>query len=509
MSDLAARCGGRLVLAAAVLALTPACILPDETEVQIRVESDPRAAPPDYLLFSWLDCRTYIQRDVRVPERGTLPRGRDPLATIVVRVETGVPTRRGALVRGYAEGIGGSVQVSTGAVVVEVRPRTVNSATVRLYGGAVPEAAGGIPEELDWCTPAPAAPPPVTAGPPPVTTPGDAGSVPTSTTRDAGASADAPLYPGGNTAPVVSAGADLVTPRAPADLTLTGTVTDDGRPGRGLAFLWSQVSGPAPATLSDAEKAVTRARLTAPGVYVMRLGASDGQLTGAADVTITVLSLDQGLVGLWHFDEGGGGLARDSSGGGLDATLTGGGAFTGTARLGRSALDCRGSGAQATVPVSALGRLELGAGDLTVATWVRSRATGLSDVVVKWPGVDNRSRHAGFVLGMLEGGAAQFKIFQGEGTTPVRAVGPVVTDGQWHHLLGRKTAGEMTLYVDGRRAATLPHGFPSLANDEPLQLGGFGGSDRYDLDGEADEVLIYTRALSDLEIAGLAAGQSP
>jgi hypothetical protein len=501
MSDPGARCG-RLALVGAVLALTAGCILPDETEVEIRVEVDPRAAPPDYLLFSWLDCRTYIERDVRVPERGTLPRGRTPLATIVVRVDTGVPVRRGALVHGYAEGIGGSVQVSTGTVVVDVRPRKVNLATVRLYGGAVPEAAGGIPEELDWC----GSPP---AGAPPVTTPVDSGSVPDTLTRDAAASADAPLFTGANTAPVVSAGADLVTPRAPADVTLTGTTTDDGLPGRGLVFLWSQVSGPAPATLSDGQKAVTRARFTVPGVYVMRLGASDGQLTGAADVTITVLSLDQGLVGLWHFDEGGGGLARDSAGGGLDATLTGGGAFTGAARLGRSALDCRGTGAQATVAASALARLELGAGDLTVATWVRSRANRLSDVVVKWPGVDTRLRHAGFVLGMLDGGAAQFKIYQGEDATPVRAVGPVVTDGQWHHLLGRKTAGEIALYVDGRRAATVPHGFPSLADDEPLQLGGFGGSDRYDLDGEADEVVIYARALSDLEIAGLAAGLSP
>jgi hypothetical protein len=500
MSDHAVRQPARPLLLAAFVALltpAPACTPPGEVQVEIRVESDPRAAAPDFLLFSWLDCRTFIQRDVRVPERGTLLAGRSPLAVIVVRVDSNVPTRRGALVRGFAQGVAGPVQVSVGTAVVDVPPFKSSSATVRLFGGAVPEGPDGIPDELDWCAVPPS---PVTPLPPPVA-PRDA-----SPPRPRDAGADGPLLTSGNAAPMVSAGADLFAPRAPADVMLMGTATDDGLP-RALALAWSQVSGPAPATLADPHSAATGARFSVPGVYVLRLAASDGQLDGTADVTVTVLSLDQGVTGLWHFDDGPGPTAKDSSGHGLDATLVGGGAFTMTARLGRGALDCHGTGAQATVP--ALSRLELGAGDLTVSAWVRaSQSIGPSDVVLKWPAAGTQARHAGFVLGLLDGGAAQFKIYQGDGATPVAAIGGVVTDGQWHHLLGRKTAGEVALYIDGRRAANLPHGFPSLANDEPLQLGGFGASGKYDLNGEVDEVVLFDRALSDLEIAGLAAGLS-
>ncbi|HET9315695.1 MAG TPA: FG-GAP-like repeat-containing protein, partial [Vicinamibacteria bacterium] len=92
-----------------------------------------------------------------------------------------------------------------------------------------------------------------------------------------------------NDPPVVSAGPDQVVPVGPA--TLDGTVTDDGRPlPPALSVLWTQVSGPAPATFADAGSVDTSVTLPAAGIYVLRLTASDGELSRSDDVTIEALA---------------------------------------------------------------------------------------------------------------------------------------------------------------------------------------------------------------------------
>jgi hypothetical protein len=92
----------------------------------------------------------------------------------------------------------------------------------------------------------------------------------------------------GNQAPVVNAGsAQTIT--LPATVVLNGTATDDGLPvGSMLTILWSKVSGPGTVTLSNATALVTPASFSIAGTYVLRLTASDSQLTNSSDVTITV-----------------------------------------------------------------------------------------------------------------------------------------------------------------------------------------------------------------------------
>ena len=93
---------------------------------------------------------------------------------------------------------------------------------------------------------------------------------------------------GDNTAPVVDAGPDLAIP-AGGTATLSGSVTDDGRPLRaGLTASWSTVSGPGTVSFAQPSAPVTTATFTAPGSYVLRLTASDTQLTGSDDVTVLV-----------------------------------------------------------------------------------------------------------------------------------------------------------------------------------------------------------------------------
>ncbi len=91
-----------------------------------------------------------------------------------------------------------------------------------------------------------------------------------------------------NTAPVVSAGADKSVVQ-PNQADLDGTVTDDGRPaGSTVATTWSKVSGPGTVTFGNASAVDTTAAFSTTGAYVLRLTASDGELTSSDDVAVSV-----------------------------------------------------------------------------------------------------------------------------------------------------------------------------------------------------------------------------
>lgn len=88
-----------------------------------------------------------------------------------------------------------------------------------------------------------------------------------------------------NLAPTVDAGVDQVI-TLPASASLEGTVTDDGLPASGtLSIAWSKVSGPGSVTFS-AKAARATANFSAPGDYVLRLTADDGQASANDEVAI-------------------------------------------------------------------------------------------------------------------------------------------------------------------------------------------------------------------------------
>jgi hypothetical protein len=91
-----------------------------------------------------------------------------------------------------------------------------------------------------------------------------------------------------NDAPVADAGPDSsVTTLGFA--TLAGTASDDGDPfGSTLAVSWTKVSGPGLVAFGDSTAAATQAAFGAAGVYLLRVTATDGEITVSNDVTITV-----------------------------------------------------------------------------------------------------------------------------------------------------------------------------------------------------------------------------
>lgn len=98
-----------------------------------------------------------------------------------------------------------------------------------------------------------------------------------------------------NLAPVVNAGPDLTTSvhNLPASVSLNGSASDDGLPNGSLTTSWSVLSGAGTVVFSNSNAPVTSATFSAEGLYVLQLSASDGQLTSADTVVITVNRVNQ------------------------------------------------------------------------------------------------------------------------------------------------------------------------------------------------------------------------
>src|SRR5262249_4503776 len=75
----------------------------------------------------------------------------------------------------------------------------------------------------------------------------------------------------------------------PDSANLIGIAIDDGLPaGAGLTLNWSTVGGPGAITFASPAAAVPSATFSAAGDYVVKLSASDSQLTGSASMTVHV-----------------------------------------------------------------------------------------------------------------------------------------------------------------------------------------------------------------------------
>src|SRR5262249_21879828 len=80
----------------------------------------------------------------------------------------------------------------------------------------------------------------------------------------------------------------------PGTVELLGSVSDDGLPnGTTLAASWSKVSGPGNVTFLDPHSPNTSVTFAAPGVYVLRLSATDSEFSASDDVTVSVSEFNQ------------------------------------------------------------------------------------------------------------------------------------------------------------------------------------------------------------------------
>jgi hypothetical protein len=289
-------------------------------------------------------------------------------------------------------------------------------------------------------------------------------------------------------------------------LVLEATVTDDGRPNppASLITAWSKVSGPGTVRFADSNAVSTTVSFSANGAYVLRLTASDSQLSASDELTVVVApeaTLAVGLQAHWKFDQTGGTVALDSSVNLRHATLAGGASFA----PGQfdNALELDGVDDAATF---ASMNLPL----FTVTAWIRADTQGDSTTprVLAMPGYNIRVRRDTSSTSNALALESMRSSTDGEWRTP----GNVVADGVWAHIAvaydSASTANAPVFYVNGQLQTTTARTTPVGTQDSNVGTGYIGNAAALDRswDGRIDEMRIYNRLLSVTEVQQIAAG---
>jgi predicted amidohydrolase len=323
---------------------------------------------------------------------------------------------------------------------------------------------------------------------------------------------DMEIDPPANLGPRVDAG-KVQTIRLPDNsVVLHGHATDDGLPGSALMTTWSKARGSGPVEIEDPDALSTAVWFSDPGVYLFRLAANDGEFVRTDAVTINVLPSGQGdleLAGYWTFDN----TPNDSSGMGNHGTPVGVGrrtiystdaAPTGFANSHSLNLD----GSQVFVRVDH--HASLNAEDaVTIAMWIKARSyPGFWPTGNDWSQLLNKGNVWGGQNYMVGFGAYFYLHADGMGMRIPCLDDTVRTPGQWHHVAVVLDADQRQgrMYFNGVLDHTVFNVPDVRINSDPLYIGRGDPGNPTKINGQIDDVRLYTRALSDAEIATLVPG---
>jgi len=316
------------------------------------------------------------------------------------------------------------------------------------------------------------------------------------------------VHPPPNLRPRVSAG-EVQTVRWPRDnVRLSGFAIDDGLLDGKLTAEWSLVGGPQPVAFENRRDLATKVTFAASGVYRLRLTADDGTLKSSDDLIVSVLPEgggDPNLAGYWKFDNS----ADDSSGHGNQATLVGDAAYAAdpapTDFTNSHSLDLGGTDGYARVEHHAsLDALNT----VTVALWVKPRSyPGFWPTGNDWAALLSKGETWGQQNYMFGLGAYFYLHADGMGMRIPSLGDSVRTPGRWHHVAvvldGVKKRGQ--IFIDGVLDHTV-YNMPTVyTNSDPLYMGTHKPA-ATKIDGQIDDVRLYTRPLSETEIVALVPG---
>ena len=316
-----------------------------------------------------------------------------------------------------------------------------------------------------------------------------------------------------NSAPVVNAGPNQSI-TLPLDLvTLNGSVTDDGLPqGSSVTSTWSKVSGPGTVSFSNASSLSSTASFSTAGTYVLKLTASDTELSASDNMQVIVNNYisNPNLAGHWALDDGSGNIASDETSNSNDGTLTNNPVWT-TGKIGGAlAFD----GVNDYVKIDHIEAYHLASGTFSFWFWV-DQINGNQGLFSKdsygydtGGHIDIYVNAVGKVIGRFQSASQSF-------TTETS--GPISTN-QWHHLALTVNSSSLKLYIDGV-LADFVNGLALTINDvgnyEPIALGA-RTVNSYNLsitpiedflNGKLDDVRIYDYVLSATEIGNLTNAQ--
>lgn len=232
----------------------------------------------------------------------------------------------------------------------------------------------------------------------------------------------------------------------------------------------------------------------------------------------TQADIRAGLVGYWPLD----GDARDASANGNDGTIVGN-VTPAPDRYGvpSTALSFAGE-AESYVDVGDRPELQI-RGGMTLTAWVFLNGSNQNDGRIITKQGDSGSESWDLSIDADSGGVANAVTFQ-VASSPADSVGvsdtqPLPTN-QWVHIAGVYRPGEaLEIYIDGQLRASNTAGVPSgqfSENGLPVLIGSRGDCADCGWDGRMEEVRIYNRAVTLVEIwqimrgnVGLASAPEP
>lgn len=206
-------------------------------------------------------------------------------------------------------------------------------------------------------------------------------------------------------------------------------------------------------------------------------------------------TLDIGLEAYYQFQNDG----TDASGNGLDTTLSSGSSF-GVGLIGNAFAPNGNNSHFAERPIDDPS-LNFGTSDFTVQVWVNFNTTSGEQVLIeKFTGATG----PGWTFSKL--GNNEIIFSAGVSTVPqVRSSALSISNGVWHNFTIRNASGNYTIFFDNASVATTFDSTLSSSTTAPLLIGRRNAADGRDfsVEGSLDEVAIWSRALSDGEIASL------
>ncbi len=205
----------------------------------------------------------------------------------------------------------------------------------------------------------------------------------------------------------------------------------------------------------------------------------------------------QSLVAHYRFDEGQGNSTQDSSGRGNHGVLVGGPTWT----MGRT-----GGALQFTAEVAR--RVEIpGSRSLddlgpafTLAAWIWTYGSGWQQTIASRLSSQTKNYAFSFLFFQDELG------FDGVNGQVFRHKIEGFSNMRWYHVAARYDGTSVTLYLDGVVLGTRPIEVGMTDPTQPVMIGAVREGDNVfsSWNGRLDDVMIYDRALSPDEIAGLA-----
>jgi hypothetical protein len=210
-----------------------------------------------------------------------------------------------------------------------------------------------------------------------------------------------------------------------------------------------------------------------------------------------------GLVAYWAFN----GDATDGSGNGNDGTLVGDPVWAeGPSGFGQ-ALSFDGVDDHVTLGT---GASLSGPTDSTVALWVKTSSSGENTLIQQRMGGD--TGYIGqYILSVgtahnspIDPGQVYFMIYNAGFQWEIKSV-ETINDGAWHYVAGVRSGETGTIYIDGTADSTATGTIQDLGGDIEVAIGRDIRDGGQYLEGELDEVVIYSRALTVDELIQLAA----